>query len=87
MTKSAFSREYGLVLVRLRAARVEAGLTQTELAERLGQTQSFVSKCERGERRLDIVELRAFIKAIGLCFIAFVAALDAEIEKQNGDKD
>jgi len=42
---------------RLRQARTAAGLTQVEVARRLGKTQSFVSKCESGERRVDVVEL------------------------------
>lgn len=47
------------------AARTEAGLTQVALAERLGKPQSFVSKMERGERRLDIVELAIVARALG----------------------
>lgn len=46
-------------LRRLRQARRDAGLTQVEVAARLGRTQSFVTKAERGERRIDVVELRA----------------------------
>jgi ribosome-binding protein aMBF1 (putative translation factor) len=42
------------------------------MAARLGETQSFVSKCERGERRMDIVELREFCKAMGLTLEKFV---------------
>lgn len=76
MEKSIFSKEYALLLQHLRDAREKAGLTQEQLAERLGQTQSFVSKCERGERRLDIVELRAFCKALGISFPSFVAQFD-----------
>lgn len=76
MEKSIYSREYSLFLEQLRKAREEKGLTQTELAERLGQTQSFVSKVERGERRIDIVELRAFCSAIGISFSQFVALLE-----------
>ena len=49
-------------LVRLRQARRDARLTQVEVAKRLGRTQSFVTKAERGERRLDVVELRAFAR-------------------------
>lgn len=49
-------------LRRLRQARKDAGLTQVEVARRLGRTQSFVTKAERGERRLDVVELRAFAR-------------------------
>lgn len=51
---------YQRFLKRLRAARREAGLTQAEVARRLGRPQSFVSKCESGERRVDVVELAAF---------------------------
>ena len=48
---------YREFLAQLRAARLEAGLTQVEVAAKLGQPQSWVSKCERGERRVDVVEL------------------------------
>lgn len=82
MDKSIFSREYDVFLRRLRDARRRAGLTQVQLAERLGQTQSFVSKCERGERRLDIVETRAFCMAIGVPFSRFIAEFDQEIATQ-----
>jgi transcriptional regulator with XRE-family HTH domain len=41
-------------------------VSQVELAERLGNTQTFVSKCERGERRLDAVELVEFAEALGV---------------------
>jgi transcriptional regulator with XRE-family HTH domain len=79
MDKTIFSREYEVFLRRLRAARVRAGMTQAGLAERLGQTQSFVSKCERGERRLDLVEARAFCVAMGVPFRSFAAGFDREV--------
>ena len=41
-------------------------MSQTELAARLGNTQTFVSKCERGERRIDAVELVEFAEALGV---------------------
>lgn len=75
MDKSAFSTEYRILLAHLRQARTEAGLTQEELAERLGESQSFISKVERGERRLDVVELRAFCRALGTPFPAFINRL------------
>ena len=81
MDKTIFSGEYEVFLRRLRGARQRSGLTQVELAERLGQTQSFVSKCERGERRLDMVEARAFCVAMGVSFPAFVAAFDKEVRR------
>lgn len=59
------------------AARTEAGLTQRQLADRLGRPQSFVSKYERGERRLDIVELIEIAKALGIDPAAVVAELEA----------
>ncbi len=76
MEKSIYSHEYSIVRELLRNAREDAGLTQTEVAERLGQTQSFVSKVERGERRLDVVELRAFCLAIGLEFPSFTGKIE-----------
>ena len=76
MDKSITSREYRLFLEQLRASREQAGITQIELAERLKETQSFVSKCERGERRLDIIEVRAFCRAIGIPLASFVQDLE-----------
>ena len=51
---------YQTVLKRLRAARVDAGLSQSEAARRLGKTQAFIWKSEVGERRVDFVELLLF---------------------------
>jgi len=48
----------------MRAARQAGGITQQELARRLGKPQSFVSKAEMGERRLDVVEYLHFMRAI-----------------------
>lgn len=57
--------KYRSFLSRLRAAREAAGLTQEDVARRLGRPQSFVSKCEAGERRVDVVELAEFAEAYG----------------------
>ncbi len=51
-----------MFLKRLREARQAAGLTQVKVAAKLGRPQSFVSKCESGERRVDVVELRELAK-------------------------
>lgn len=72
MDKSISSREYAVFLAELRSARKQSGMTQIDLAARLAETQSFVSKCERGERRIDVAELRAFCRAIGVSFPAFI---------------
>lgn len=60
------SSAYATFRRRLRAARQLAGLTQTQTARRLGRPQSFVSKCESGERRVDVVELRTFAGIYGV---------------------
>jgi transcriptional regulator with XRE-family HTH domain len=48
----------------MRAAREARGITQEEVAKRLGKPQSYVSKAEMGERRLDVVEFLHFMRAI-----------------------
>lgn len=72
MQKSINSQTYAIFLDHLRETREKAGITQEELAERLGETQSFVSKCERGERRIDIAELREFCIAIDTTLEKFI---------------
>ncbi len=56
----------------LRQARLEAGLTQSQVAEKINQTQSYVSKYESGEQRLDLIELEAVCEAVGVSLIDFV---------------
>jgi DNA-binding transcriptional regulator YiaG len=55
---NVYSEAYGRFLARLREARKQARLSQAEVARRLKRPQSFVSKCESGERRVDVIELR-----------------------------
>jgi transcriptional regulator with XRE-family HTH domain len=61
------------MLVQLREA---AGINQTTLAGRLGITQSEVSKFERGERALDVLRLRAWLRALRVEWTLFAAVLD-----------
>jgi transcriptional regulator with XRE-family HTH domain len=56
----------------LRALRIEAGLTQSEVAELLDRPQSYVSKYESGDRRLDLIELREVSEALGTDLLALV---------------
>ena len=56
----------------LRQVRLDANITQLQLAEKIGQTQSYVSKYENGEQRLDLIELEAVCKAIGTSLADFV---------------
>lgn len=60
MPKTIYSDKYKRVLVLLRQARKNSGLTQVDVASALGKSQSYVAKCESGERRIDIVELSEF---------------------------
>ena len=60
MGGSIYSVRYQAFLKRLRQAREEANLTQVEVAKKLNQPQSYVSRCESGERRVDVVELTDF---------------------------
>jgi transcriptional regulator with XRE-family HTH domain len=60
MSKSVHSKEYKDIIDRLKTARIEAGLAQQEVADKLGKPQSYVSKIESGERRLDVLEIKRF---------------------------
>ena len=62
MPKTIYTKEHRILVERLRAARKEAVLNQQEAAKLLGVTQSYVSKIESGQRRIDIVQLRAFAR-------------------------
>jgi transcriptional regulator with XRE-family HTH domain len=56
----------------LRQVRLDANLTQLQLSEKIKQTQSYVSKYESGEQRLDLIELEAVCKAVGISLTDFV---------------
>jgi transcriptional regulator with XRE-family HTH domain len=60
-----YHKAYKKFLARLVQARRDSGLTQVEVAERLGKAHSFLSKCELGERRVDFVELQQLAKLYG----------------------
>lgn len=60
MPKTIYTNEYQQVIERLKNARLELGLTQKEVAERIKKPQSYVSKVEAGEQRVDIIELKHF---------------------------
>ena len=72
MTKSKLAADRKRLPALLRQIRLEAGMRQADVAELLGQPQSFVSKYESGERRLDLLELRQVCKAVGISLAEFV---------------
>ena len=81
MPKSIFSTGQEKLQKLLRQTRIDAGLNQVELAKKLNRPQSFVSKYESGERRLDLVELQEICKALKSSLTEFVK----RFEKSLGD--
>ena len=75
---SVHSPRYRRFLERLRAARRDAELSQVEVATALGKPQSYVSKCESGERRIDVLELDAFATLYRKPLDSFVPKADEE---------
>ena len=65
MPKSVFSDAYASFLRVLVAARKDAGISQVELARRVGRDQQFISLVERGVRRVDVVEFYVLARGIG----------------------
>lgn len=67
-----WAKQRVLLRQELKEIRLSAGLTQTEVAERLKKPQSYVSKLESGDRSLDVIEAREFCLACGVGFERFV---------------
>lgn len=74
--KSLYSEKYRFFLSLLIEGRKHAGITQDALARRLGRPQSFVSKFENGERRLDAVEFLVICKQLGIDPCALLRRVD-----------
>lgn len=84
MTRSTHYPRYQLFLDALGKARRDVGVTQTELADRVGNRQVFISKLERGDRRMDVVDLFEYCEAAGIEFLPFVKALKASFDANGG---
>ncbi len=82
MLKSLHTQSNQVFLKMLRRRRQAMRLRQTDVALRLGRGQSTVSKIERGVRRLDIIELRAWLAALGVDFVDFMSELDLHLQTQ-----
>jgi transcriptional regulator with XRE-family HTH domain len=82
MEKSLASKEYLILVKLLRDARKSRGVTQAELAVRLGEVQSFVSDCERGQRRLDMVEIWRWCQGLDVPFAALAASFEEKMGKK-----
>lgn len=62
MSKSIFTKDHKIIIKKLKQARFEIGLDQKEVAYKLRKTQSYVSKIESGQRRIDVIQLKSFAK-------------------------
>ena len=58
MKEDIYSKEHKMLIERIIKARVEAGFSQTEAAKRMGKSQSYISKIEVGQRKIDVIELK-----------------------------
>ena len=83
MKKSTHTKDYAIFLTLLISARHKSGLTQVQLGNRLPFGQPGISKIERGERRVDVVELRMICQEIGIKFEDFVKELEAQLVGQH----
>ena len=75
MARATHNPRYKRLIEALADARRRAGLTQTQLAEKLGSRQQFVSKYEAGERRLDIVEFADIARVLALDVASLIDAM------------
>jgi transcriptional regulator with XRE-family HTH domain len=75
MAKSSFSLKAEQLRALLVNAREKRGLTQADVASRLGKPQSFVSKYERGERRLDVIEFLEVAEALEVSPVSILKQL------------
>lgn len=81
MDKKLYTRQQQILLELLRELRQGANLRQQDVADLIKEPQSFVSKYEIGERRLDILELREICHVLGITLADFAARLDERLAK------
>lgn len=80
--KTIHDNAYQVLVDCLRRARLAANITQVDLAKQLGTDQSYVSKYERAERRLDVIEVRAICQALSIDFPDFVSSFEKSLRKR-----
>ena len=81
MPKSVFTKRYKMFREHLQKARADSGFSQEDLAKRLGWDQTFVSKIERGVRRVDVVELIGICEVLHLDPAEFVRQLQKDFPR------
>lgn len=78
MEKTQHTEQYQKLVRELKVARVRAGLKQQEVATKLGVYNSYVSKCESGERKIDVVELAQFCHLYGITLSQFLKQIELD---------
>jgi len=78
MQKSLYTKAYKRLTDLLIRARMDAGLTQQQVADKLEKPQSFVAKYEKGERRLDVIEFLEIAKVLETDAIAIIAGVEKD---------
>ncbi|HRH99317.1 MAG TPA: helix-turn-helix transcriptional regulator [Prosthecobacter sp.] len=86
MSKSVFSSEYLIFRELLRELRLQKGVTQAQLSTALGMAQSFVSKYEMGERRLDFIEVDRICGELGIRLEEFAKSYAKALASAAGGK-
>jgi transcriptional regulator with XRE-family HTH domain len=87
MQKAIGTREQEILQRLLKECRLEAGLTQRELAARLNTIHTRIGGYERGERRMDLVQLGEYTAALGIPLVRFVERYAGEVAKVRGNTD
>jgi transcriptional regulator with XRE-family HTH domain len=80
MKKKVYIAQRDRLVSLLREMRIEAGLTQTDLAARVDKDQAYVSRYESGQRRLDVLEVREVCQTIGITLEDFARRLEKALK-------